>query len=86
MFVSLLERSIDIVVSIYGFQLHLPLLWTFMLLVNFVYWNLGMVPIRIKKICEYCNKLDTSVYCFRKGILAQLHDPIMGIVVRLIAH
>ena len=53
-------------------SIHLPLLWTFMLLVNFVYWNLGMVP--IKKICECCNELDTGVYCFTKGMLTQLHQ------------
>ena len=74
MFVPLLEGSIDIVVSIYSLdtiQLHLPLLWTFMLLINFVCYNLGIVP--IKKICEYCNELDTGVCCFTKEILARLH-------------
>ena len=79
MFVSSLERSIDIVVSIYSlrtrFNIHSPLLWTFMLVINFVCYNLGIVP--IKKICECCNELDTGICCFTKEILARLHHAIV---------
>ena len=46
-----------------------------MLLINFVCYNLGIVP--IKKICEYCNELDTGICCFTKGILARLHHAIV---------